>query len=356
MRYVVTIRVKRGNISKGLQVDSLYYNNPPKSDYIDFRSSLIRITCNRSRSFDKDSLLTNNSNTIFKQILKVMLYYGAVNRNGAFIHSLQICKGVDNTEICKIEYKQSSQPVAWNNVSLTYTFNHKELANQLFSSGCGEKLANILSHWLVGIYSKDRFKRFESLWRAFEQLCDHHNRTMVTRKEFDNLREMRNFIDNHDVLFPLTSSLLAPKDYVWLRRFQWKQLIYNNFPLSATKQGVWDNYRDNFVCLNTDNRIIKLLNDTLVYRAKILTEKGVKAAIDAHLARCAVQLETKNLQLAAFMCCKFAYYIRNKMFHGEVYEKNFRFYSTADDDWQLDELNTILETLTFELINNFISL
>jgi hypothetical protein len=286
--------------------------------------------------------------------MKVMLYYGAVNRNGAFIHSLQICKGVDNTEICKIEYKQKSQPVAWNNVFRNHTFKHIELSNQLFSSGAsGEKLANILSHWLVGICSKDRIKKFESLWRAFEQLCDHHNRAMANRKEFDNLREMRTFMDNNEILFPLTSSMLAPKDYVWIRRFQWKQFIYNNFPLSATKQGIWDNYRDNFVCSNTDNRIIQLINDTLVYRAGKLREKGVKAAIDAHLARYAAQPETKNLQLAAFMCCKFAYYIRNKMFHGEVYEKNFRFYSAADDDWQLDELNTILETLTFELIDNY---
>ena len=357
MRHIVTLRVKRGNLSQGTSVNSIYFTTPPKTDQIEYRSSLIRIICDRSRSIDGSVVLTNNSNTIFRQIMKVILYYGAVNLHNSFIHRLEISSGADKKVIAEYSYKRDTQPIPWHNISFTHSFNTVGLANQLFVGPYGDKLANILSHWLVGVSTKDRHKKFESLWRTFEQLCDHHNRAMANRKEFDNLREMRAFMEGHAAVLPLTSSLLSSKDYAWLRRFQWRQLIYNNYPLTATKRSVWEGYRDHFVMRNTDSRIITMLNDTLVYRKKKwVLFPDIKTSIDSHIATYTANPVIDDVQLAALLCCKFAYFIRNKIFHGEVYEKNFRFYNTVDDDWQVDELNAILETLSYELIDNYAQL
>ena len=354
MKHVVTLRVKRGNLSQGTSVSSIYYNTPPKTDHIEFRSSMIRIVCNRSKSLESSTILTNDSNTIFRQIMKIILYYGAVNLQNSFIHRLVISRGKDNRVIADYPYMSNTQPILWHNIAFMHTFNATELANHLFVGPYGDKLANILSHWLVGVSTKDRYKKFESLWRAFEQLCDHHNRVMTNRKEFDNLREMRTFIEGNSAILQRTSLLLSTKDSVWLRKFQWKQLIYNNYPLTATKRSVWEGYCEHFVLRNTDSRIISMLDETLVYRKKKWKAfPDIKSTIDAHIAIYTTNPIINDVQLAAFLCCKFAYFVRNKIFHGEVYEKNFRFYNTVDDDWQLDELNVILETLSYELINNF---
>lgn len=337
-------------------INSTYHTNPVKSDKITFLSSMARIVSERSKGFDADSILTNNGNTIFRQIMKTILFCGAVNRQKTFIHKLRITKGMDDTLLAEIKYKLKDQPLPWHNIAFTRPFQEKNLADQLFAGNYGDKLSTILSHWLTGISSKDRNKKFESLWRAFEQLSDHHNRAMTNRKEFDNLREMRAFMEGHAALFPHTAALLSTKDYAWLRSFQWKQLIYNNYPQSATKKSVWEGYRDNFVLRNTDGRIIQLINETLVYRKKKLNDAGVLDDINAHIAAYTASPVMDDVQLAAFLCCKLAYHLRNKIFHGEVYERHFRFYNTVNDDRQLDELNAVLELLTYELIDHFTDL
>ena len=356
MKHVVTLYLKRGNLAKEMKIKSAYHANPVKSDQILFQSSIARIVSERSKGFDADSILTNNNNTIFRQIMKTILFYGAVNRQNSFIHKLRITKGIGNAQLTEVTYKQKDQPLAWHNITFNLSFQKETLAKQLFEDDHGDKLSTILSHWLTGISSKDRHKKFESLWRTFEQLSDHHNRAIANRKEFDNLREMRTFIERHTAFFPHTSALLNTKDYAWLRSFQWKQLIYNNYPQSATKKSVWEGYRDNFVLRNTDSRIIRLISDTLVYRKKKLEDAEVLDDINAHIATYTAGPVVNDIQLAAFLCCKFAYYLRNKIFHGEVYERNFRFYNTVNDDRQLDELNSVLEVLTYELIDHFVDL
>ena len=356
MKHIVTLYLKRGNLAKDMVINSVYHINPVKSDKISFLSSIARIVSERSKGFDAESILTNNGNTIFRQIMKAILFCGAVNRQNTFIHKLRITKGVSNALLTEVKYKQKDQPLAWHNITFTLPFQKENLADQLFAGNYGDKLSTILSHWLTGITIKDRHKKFESLWRAFEQLSDHHNRAMANRKDFSNLREMRTFMEGHVALLPHTAALLSAKDYIWLRSFQWKQLIYNNYPQSATKKSVWEGYRDNFVLRNTDRRIIQLINDTLVYRKKKLDEADVLDDINAHIATYTVSPVVNDIQLAAFICCKLAYYLRNKIFHGEVYERHFRFYNTVNDDRQLDELNAVLEVLTYELIDHFADL
>ena len=356
MKYSITLYFKRGNLAKGIEVDSFYHSNPDKSDHISFRSSIARIVSERSKGFDSYAILVNNSNTIFRQILKIILFYGAVNLQNAFLHKLIVLKGKEKKQLIEIKYTQNEQPLTWRNISFNLSYDKNKLAKQLFEGPYGDKVSTILSHWLTGITSKDRSKKFECLWRAFEQLSDYHNRTMSNRKEFDNLRAMRSFMETNIKLFPNTTAWLSVKDYTWLRSFQWKQLIYNNYPLSASKKSIWEGYRDNFVLRNTDSRIIQLIEETLVYRKKRLSEAGVLSDINKHIADCKVHKVTSDIQLAAFLCCKFAYFVRNKIFHGEIHERQFRFYNRVSDDYQLDELNAVLEVLTYELIEHFADL
>ena len=45
------------------------------------------------------------------------------------------------------------------------------------------------------------------------------------------------------------------------------------------------------------------------------------------------------------ICYKYAYYLRNKMFHGEIPVFIFTFAQGIDDDQRMDKINSLLELL-----------
>ena len=80
MKHIVTLYLKRGSQAKDMVIGSVYHTNPVKNDIISFLSSMARIVSERSKGFDADSILMNDGNTIFRQIMKTILFCGAVNR------------------------------------------------------------------------------------------------------------------------------------------------------------------------------------------------------------------------------------------------------------------------------------
>lgn len=57
--------------------------------------------------------------------------------------------------------------------------------------------------------------------------------------------------------------------------------------------------------------------------------------------------------LLSLIVCKYCYFMRNKMFHGEVADFSFCFTNHTKDDDITDFLNNLLERLVNELICNF---
>lgn len=48
---------------------------------------------------------------------------------------------------------------------------------------------------------------------------------------------------------------------------------------------------------------------------------------------------------------KYSYFVRNKMFHGEIPDSTFKIHNN-NEDIEIDKLNDILSSLICELINN----
>jgi hypothetical protein len=88
--------------------------------------------------------------------------------------------------------------------------------------------------------------------------------------------------------------------------------------------------------------------DTLVYRT---TELGhYFAAVNNHRVSELPNHIKKNEDVVAILCGYYAYYTRNKIFHGELSERSFNICRSKDDD-VIDKLNALMVKLTFELIN-----
>ena len=58
-----------------------------------------------------------------------------------------------------------------------------------------------------------------------------------------------------------------------------------------------------------------------------------------------------DVELIPLLSIKYAYFVRNKMFHGEIPDSTFKIHKN-NEDIEIDRLNDILSTLIFELLNN----
>lgn len=91
-----------------------------------------------------------------------------------------------------------------------------------------------------------------------------------------------------------------------------------------------------------------LFNDILPYRKDFLSRANLLNDVTEHTTQAHIQ---RDEELIALLSLKYAYFVRNKMFHGEIPDSTFKI---QDDfiDKEIDILNNILSTLNFEIFNN----
>lgn len=351
--YWIKIKFSKRN-SYVRRIDNVpYINSGTFGDSFIFKTKEICIIASRSSIYDGNAILNNTSNSIYQQISKALLYCYAINLSSLQLTSISITRKTlrKEEEVVTLRYDKKTQPLH-GNIITPIIFNEANLATLLQEDDKAENLKNVLSHWLKGMSSADRYYKFERLWRAFEQLSFYGNRASADNSDFKALRKMRNFFIGNPHYFTHTKNLLSTMSYDELRKFQWRKLILNNYPRGG-KRGVYEGYQNYFVLANTDYRIINLLDETLVLRQSELNQYGFIANIQNHITYYKRHQQTDDMQLAALLCCKYSYFLRNKMFHGEMVDVTFSFIPNNNDDVLIDELNKILGIVTSELINSF---
>ena len=63
-----------------------------------------------------------------------------------------------------------------------------------------------------------------------------------------------------------------------------------------------------------------------------------------------IPVTNSELEITVFICIKYCYYLRNKIFHAEKQDLTFRF-AKNNLIFELEWVNEILETLIIELIS-----
>ena len=154
---------------------------------------------------------------------------------------------------------------------------------------------------------------------------------------------MRQYIIDNPGLFPLTlriANLYSSND---LRKFRWRAFILNDFgtykKIVAFKE---------FVLRYNDERIMNLFKEVLPYREDFLKNAGFYGDVVSHINQVPTR---KDEELITLLSIKYAYFVRNKMFHGEISDRTFKIHNDLIDD-EIDNLNSILSTLIYEIINN----
>ena len=341
--YEVRIQFKEKNplLTEKFQLMVDYKKSKGNQDRFIFAPSSIVLKLKRSRKYK--SILSNPQNSINTQIIKSIIAYYSVSSIYSQIKSIQInyIEGKNKTPL--LESATFQQPLQISIPIQNNSYFKKEVIQEITTeSEKGECIRIALSYWLKAQIADDLYVGFENLWRAFNRLYVYYGKQS---NENTNLCEIRKFIIANAHHFPqtikITNSYLEQE---LLHSFRWQKLILNDYPTQKHTQALID-----FIHRYTDKRIMKLLQEKLVCREDNIKSLGKWDDIQNYLN--SNKNTSSDIELVTLLCIKYAYFLRNKFFHGEILNGTFKL--TKDYiDLEFEKLNKLLSMLIFELVNN----
>lgn len=335
---------RRSNCNTG-SINASYLNGGINEDEFIFSSSEVVIIASRANKFQDGTILSKNQNSIYIQILKALLYYYSLAADFPKINNVEIIR--KQARLGEYSYTECRsnmiQPIISNHSnSRELMLYDKNKIKVLFDeSEKGNAIRIALSYWLKGISSNERYYKFEHLWRAYNRLFMYHGNLP---KEVDCMAEMRELIIRNEHVFIKTKAITNLYTDDILRSFRWRSLILNDYG-TLKKTGAFSN----FILRYHDHRIMNLFNSVLPYRCDYLTRESLINNVRSHISQ---NLSTNcDAELVTLLSLKYSYFVRNKMFHGEIPDSTFKLFET-NEDIEIDRINNLLTALVFELINN----
>lgn len=337
----VTFDKRRPECNVGT-VNSHYPFGQAYEDEFSFHDNHFILTASRSKRYPDGSILSKSANTINTQLVKGLLFYYAIAADFPRIKNITITlrrpHGADFT-YTDCDKAHITQPLV-DPGQKNFVFREDDISIIFDETDKGRAMRIALSYWITGIATKERYYRFDRLWRSFNRLFLYHGNTS---KEFNGMTDMRQFIINHPILFPQTLSITDAYTSQDLRSFNWRQLILNDYDTPKKTQAFHD-----FILRYSDVQIMDLFDEMLPYRDAYLTAFGLKNSVTAHIAANRNPFPIEKIPLLSL---KYAYFVRNKMFHGEIPDSTFKVH-TDENDILIDRINAILSSLIFELLSH----
>lgn len=337
-----------------------YYHSNGKTDTVTFTAKTISIEADRGKAYTEDDIFNNVQNSLYNQMFKALLYHYSVNGDKAAIIriTVTVVMAGQQSVLASRVFAAADQPLPV--AAPLITLDSASLQLLMDESDAAYDLRLTMVHWMSAMDEDDMKNQLECLWRAYERICiyrRHRNRDEIPYVS-KALLEMEMEVKGSNLTCPQTMSIAGRMTYDDLRQLMWHDLIMgtykNQYDLTKQRECIIfkDKYIDHFLKFYDDARVVKLLLDTLVYIKSELTAIGeytnVKASLESKLAmnvRC-------DADVLALMTCRYAYFLRNRLFHGHSLVK-CSIFDKRDDKMGVGVTARILETLVAELINDF---
>lgn len=331
-----------------------------QGDTIKFTKQKITITAVRMNRYELKEILRNKQNTVYTQIFKSLLYLYLKNERRIYISSIAIKRSTTRTSEGPYTYSldKSSQPIG-NEFQLGVTLPQNVLDVLFEETNSGNSLRMASSHWLRGISSQDRYFTYERYWRTFERMSIYHIRNAAKINDFEAMCAMRDYIIAQPGLFTRSIADVSTMSGLKFRMFDWDLYVESEFPVATTAKprlACYTNYKENFVCANHDLRIMGMHKKILPIRESSLALNGKLVDVQNHIATHLAARMTMDDELLAILLCRYAYYLRNKMFHAERADFTFTFTDKNHDDSRIDILNNLFKNVICDMMENYLSL
>jgi hypothetical protein len=322
-------------------IDAEYVNSGDNKDSFHFMSDKMVLVAFRSKKYIDGQILSNNQNSIYTQLLKGLLFYYSMSEDFPTIKEIEITRKY--TRLKDYNYLECNsdiiQPII-SSLKKTLFFDKSKIEVLFEETTKGAAIRIALSYWLKGVASTERYYKFEHLWKAYDRLFMYHGNLP---KGVDCMIVLRTLIIDNESLFLESKAITNAYCMNDLRRFRWRNCILNDYNTPNKTEAF-----KNFILRYHDSRIMNLFSSILPYREANLNSidlSRVRNHISTHLT------VSSDIELVTLLSLKYAYYVRNKMFHGEIPDSTFKVHET-NEDFEIDKLNELLSALIFELLNN----
>lgn len=375
--YSINISFDAPDISLSQEVFEMeYQGSSDTNDELVIEDDKLTIKCNRTAKINLINIVFSESSSIHNQIIKSLIYYYIrVNR---FVP-------IQNISVNRIkqtgEETMLSLPTAKIGIEqiLTDKFQGVDIPttniNDIFKVNDKSKaIQYALTYLLKSKITNEESERFEKLWKSFNSIYYYFGNGA---NENECHRLMRDFILTNPTLFSKSlhkARTITAKELRGKVRFY--ELLSNDYDTKEKivafiafifryqNQIVCKNLLDNISYFEADLKDIFNLDKVeskfnkfdyikdLYHNNKSSTDseiifKKIKEYLEDKVKNPVTNTE---LEIIVFICIKYCYYLRNKIFHAEKQDLTFRF-AKNNLIFELEWVNGILETLIVELIS-----
>jgi hypothetical protein len=313
-------------------------------DNIEIYSDEITIEAERSSVIKLDEIFYNYNSSLYNQIIKSLVFFYALNFDCPDVQEIIIIRNVkfQLIEEKKLKKNEITQPLG-NKIKSIVTFDKEKIKILFDETEKGKSLLIALSYWIKAMSSKDVVFTFERLWRGLNRI---YCLIGKTENETNNQIALRTFtINNPNIIIHSAPELNIYNDKTLRDSFRWRGLILNDYPTQKRTKDF-----KNFVLRYSDERIMKLIQETLPYRKDFLIAEKLFVIVDDHI-KCNLSKPKKvDAEAISLICIKYMYFVRNKSFHGEKIDGTFRLFENKETK-ELEKLNSLQEKYLADLIN-----
>lgn len=349
-KYKITIHTSRTQGVHEEMVGVLYPRKPKRyvGDTINIFTQKIEIIAERNGKFNLKDVTEYKQNTLYLQVYKALLYLFLKIGKRIKIKSIDIACG-KYSETLNVDAKR--QPLL-GKIDLKFLIPSNVLDVVWQDEVKGKTFRAATSHFLIALSSNDRYKKFDRLWRAFEQVAvwhKYHNDLPNKPKEFEVLVEMRKYFCSIQQKLQHTFDFVDTLDTAKIETLHWRRLIENNYSSNDKTKQVDCLYHD-LVEKNSDWRLVVIFKKAVDIFKKDIDSKGKTADFESLINSYTATQKRNNAHVLSLIVCKYCYFMRNKIFHGEMDDMYFCFTNHTEDDDITDFLNELLTILVNELI------
>lgn len=313
-------------------------------DTFTFSRKGFTLLARRSGVYADGTILNNERNGLYQQIIKGLLVYYALSNDFPILKSITIKRIKSRTANYVYTETNSFQQPLKPGVPKKYYLPIPFADEILQETEKAQALRIALTYWLKAMNSSDSYFRFDRLWKAYDRLLLYEGNTTQERVGIPSIKIL---ISNNSALFPISVGITNAYSSVELRSFQWNALFANK-TIGYTKI-------DELVRRLTeysDYRIVSLFqgisNGRKIHQA--LSNSGNLPIVNNHFA---VNAATNHdIDLVLLLSLTYTYYIRCRLFHGEVIDSTFKLKSTKED-FEVEKLTVLLESVIFELLSSW---
>ena len=327
------------SIADEITIQAEYKKGNGKQDVFKFDASKISLSLVRSTKYD--TIISKPTNSINTQIIKALIAYYAIADIIFPIKRVSISRIVGTREYPYAESDAFQQPLLVDRpIENLLHYSQDILSEVVQENERGVALRIAMSYWLKAVVVDNVYLRFENLWRAFNRLYVYQGND---RSELENMKAIRQLMFLSSDKFPLSTMIVNGYTKEEFHAFRWQKMILNDYDNLEKTEALVD-----FIHRYSDKRIMELFKEKLACRESYLVEKGEWANVQNYIARNVNT--TADLELVAILCIKYAYFIRNKYFHGETLDGTFKLLKDKIDI-EFEQECKLLMTVIYEIIN-----